>query len=120
MDLKHHWKNRINDNVLCIIVIIDSKYGSGKYRRLGRQTFKKKMAYNFQVQRATHETPFFLTYLHSPRLPYFDLEKPGLLYRGDWSFLAFTKMQNAFKQVRDNLEAARDVREKYFNKKTKE
>ena len=42
MDLKHHWKNRINDIVLCIIVPIDSKYGSGKYRRLGRLTFKKK------------------------------------------------------------------------------
>ena len=34
--------NRINDIVLCIIVPIDSKYGSGKYSRLGRQTFKKK------------------------------------------------------------------------------
>ena len=41
VDLKHHWKYRINDIVLCIIVPIDSKYGSGKYRRLGGQTFKK-------------------------------------------------------------------------------
>ena len=32
--LEHHWKNRINDIVLCIIVPIDFKYGSGKYRRL--------------------------------------------------------------------------------------
>ena len=39
--MKHHWKNRINDIVLCIIVPIDSKYGSGKYRRLGCQTLKK-------------------------------------------------------------------------------
>ena len=78
------------------------------------------MANNCHVQRATHETPFFSTYLHSPRLPYFDLEKPRLLYGEDWSSLAFTKMQNAFKQVRSNLESAREVREKYFNKKTKE
>ena len=78
------------------------------------------MAYNCHVQRATHETPFFLTYLHSPRLPYFDLKKPRLLYREDWSSLAFAKMQNAFKQVRSNLESAREVRENYFNKKTKE
>ena len=42
VDLEHHWKNRINDIVLCIIVPIDSKYESGKYRRLGRQTFRKK------------------------------------------------------------------------------
>ena len=38
VDLKQHWKNRINNIVLCIIVPIDSKYGSGKYRRLVRQT----------------------------------------------------------------------------------
>ena len=69
------------------------------------------MAYNCHVQRATHVTPFFLTYLHSPRLPYFDLEKPRLLYREDWSSLAFTRMQNAFKQVRSKLESAREVRE---------
>ena len=61
------------------------------------------MAYNCHVQRATHETPFFLTYLHSPRLPYFDLEKPRLLYGEDWSSLAFTKMQTAFRQVKDCL-----------------
>ena len=77
-------------------------------------------AYNCHVQRATHETPFFLTYLHSPRLPYFDLEKPRLLYGEDWSSLAFTKMQTAFRQVKDNLESARDAREKYFNQKTKD
>ena len=28
----NHWKNRINDIVLCIIVPIDSQYGSGKYK----------------------------------------------------------------------------------------
>ena len=44
VDLEHHWKNRINDIVLCIIVPIDSKYGSGKYRRLGRQTYLVRVA----------------------------------------------------------------------------
>ena len=43
-----------------------------------------------------------------------------MLYGEDWSSLTFTKMQNAFKQVRSNLESAREVRENYFNKKTKE
>ena len=43
VDLEHHWKNRINDIVLCIIGPIDSKYGSGKYRHLGRQTLVKKL-----------------------------------------------------------------------------
>ena len=36
--LKHHWK-------ICTVIIApkDSKYGSGKYRRLGRQTFNEKI-----------------------------------------------------------------------------
>ena len=30
VDLEHHWKNRINYIILCIIVPINSKYGSEK------------------------------------------------------------------------------------------
>ena len=52
--LEHHWKHRINECVLCIIVPTDSKYGSGKYRRLGRQTYKKR----------SHD--YFFSYLTSP------------------------------------------------------
>ena len=36
-------ENRKHDIVLCIIFPTDSKYGSGKYRRLGRQTFKNNI-----------------------------------------------------------------------------
>ena len=48
VDLKHHRKNSINDIVLYIIVPIDSKYGSDKYRRLGRQTFRKLEFWNYE------------------------------------------------------------------------
>ena len=41
------------------------------------------LCYNTHVQRATQESPFFLTYLHSPRLPYFNLESPRKLYGDD-------------------------------------
>ena len=76
--------------------------------------------YNTHVQRATLESPFFLTYLHSPRLPYFNLEKPRPLYRDDYLGHAFTNMRLSFRQVRDNLEDARKAREQYFNRRTKE
>ena len=78
------------------------------------------MSYNCHVQRATHETPFFLTFLHSPRLPYFDLDKPRLLYGEDYASLAFNRMKKAYRQVKENLESARDAREVYFNRKTKD
>ena len=64
------------------------------------------MAYNCHVQRATQETPFFLTYLHSPRLPYFDLQKPRLIYGEDYVSLAFNRMKKAYAQVKDNLASA--------------
>ena len=41
MDLEHHWKNIINDIVLCIFVPIDSKYGSGKKKKILLQELKK-------------------------------------------------------------------------------
>ena len=53
VDLKHHWKNIINDIVLYIIVPKDYMYGSGKYRRLGRQTLK-----NFLLENGTDELIF--------------------------------------------------------------
>jgi transposase InsO family protein len=77
-------------------------------------------AYNCHVQRATQESPFFLTYLHSPRLPYFNLQEPRKLYRQDYLGRAFSDMRLSFKMVRDNLKDAREAREQYFNRRTKE
>jgi transposase InsO family protein len=77
-------------------------------------------AYNCHVHRATQESPFFLTYLHSPRLPYFNLQEPRKLYRQDYLGRAFNDMRLSFKVVRDHLKDAREAREQYFNRRTKE
>jgi len=77
-------------------------------------------SYNTHVHRATKESPFFLTYLHSPRLPYFNLEKPRKLYGEDYASNAFTAMRLSYKQARDCLADARDAREQYFNRRTKD
>ena len=79
------------------------------------------MSYNcHDMQRATHETPFFLSFLHSPRLPYFDRDKPRLLYGEDYASLAFNRMKKAYRQVKENLESAGDAREVYSNRKTED
>ena len=76
------------------------------------------LCYNTHVQRATQESPFFLTYLHSPRLPYFNLDAPRKLYGDDYVSNAFAQLRLSFKQVRNNLEDARRHREDYFNRRT--
>jgi len=76
--------------------------------------------YNTHVQRSTLESPFFLTYAHSPRLPYFNLEAPRPLYGDSYISQAFTQLRLSFKRVRDNLEDARGFREEYFNRKAKD
>ena len=73
--------------------------------------------YNTHIHRATDESPFFLTYLHSPRLPYFDLQKPRKLYKQDALTDAFKNLRLSFNHVRDNLKDAQDMREQYFNRK---
>jgi transposase InsO family protein len=78
------------------------------------------LSYNCHVHRSTLETPFFLTYLHDPRLPYFDLESPRPLYGESYVADAFGNMKLAYKRAKDNMEAATRVSEDYYNKKTKE
>ena len=73
------------------------------------------MAYNSHVHWATKESQFFLTYLHSPRLPYFNLDKPQSLYGQTYVDEAFKNLQVPYKFAKDNLKLAEDARTEYFN-----
>ena len=77
------------------------------------------MAYNCHVQRATQESPFFLTYLHSPRLPFFNLEKPQPLYGESYVDEAFRGLQYSFRHAKDSMELAQNARKSYFDIKMK-
>ena len=76
----------------------------------------KMMAYNCHVHRATKESPFFLTYLHNPRLPYFNLDKPQPLYGQTYVDEAFKNLQVSYQLAKDNMKLAEEVRTEYFNR----
>ena len=78
------------------------------------------LAYNTHIHRSTKESPFFLTFAHDPRLPYFDIAKPKLMYHDNYATDSFRQVQQAYGQVYENMEEARQIREEYYNKKAKE
>ena len=39
------------------------------------------LSYNTQVHKSTLESPFFLTYLHDPKLPFFNIQNPRPMYK---------------------------------------
>ncbi len=69
-----------------------------------------QLSYNSVVRQATQQSPFFLTYLHDPNLPYFDMDHRRPLYGDGWAVTAFQRLQHAYKSARNFFEraAARD------------
>jgi transposase InsO family protein len=78
------------------------------------------LAYNTHIHRSTKESPFFLTFAHDPRLPYFDIAKPKVMYHDNYATESFREVQIAFKTAYENMDEARQIREEYYNRKTKE
>ena len=78
------------------------------------------LSYNTQVHRATMESPFFLTYLHDPRLPYFDMDRPKPMYKDNFNTEAITRLGFSYRLAKENMEEATKLREAYVNKKSKE
>ncbi len=78
------------------------------------------LTYNTSVHRASKFSPFFLTYLHDPNLPYFELHTDRPLYGTDWATSAVQRMKVAYQATKENITAAGQVNEKYYNPGTKE
>ena len=74
------------------------------------------MSYHCHVHRATGESPFFLTHLHNPRLPIFNLSRPNPLFSTGYVERAFHNMEVSYKFARENLFLAEDARKAYFDK----
>ena len=72
---------------------------------------------NTQVHKSTLESPFFLTYLHDPRLPFFDIKQPRPLYKEGFVPETTARLGTAYKQAHEHMEEARLLRERYYNKR---
>ena len=75
-------------------------------------------SYNTQVHKSTMESPFFLTYLHDPKMPFFDIDAPKPMYKHTFAQEAAARLGTAYKSARQNMEEARNLREKYYNQRS--
>ena len=75
-------------------------------------------SYNTQVHESTLESPFFLTYLHNPKLPFFDIHNPRQLYKDGFVPETTARLGTAYKAAKEHMEEARIMCEKYYNQKS--
>ena len=78
------------------------------------------LAYNCHVHRSTGETPFFLTFLHDPRLPVFDIQKPRQFYKHGFVEDTYMTMQKAFHRAQISMTEAAKRSKTYYDKKAEE
>jgi len=78
------------------------------------------LSYNCHVHRSTGESPFFLTFLHDPRLPQFDISKPRKLYSDDYVSEQYMICQRAHEVAQQKMDEAKALSEAYYNKKAQE
>jgi transposase InsO family protein len=77
------------------------------------------LSYNTAVHKSTLQSPFYLTFLQHPNLPYFDMENPAPMYSGSWATEAYQRMQKAYRLAKSNNEAALQVGKEYYDRNAK-
>src|SRR5208282_1022199 len=64
------------------------------------------LSYNTAIHRTSLHSPFMLTFMHEPNLPFFDLQTPQVYYSDDWATSAFIRLKRTFQLVRQNSQFA--------------
>jgi hypothetical protein len=77
------------------------------------------LMYNTHVHKSTQDSPFFLTFMHDPRMPFFDMDKPRVAYGADFVSETFRMMQHVNQAVKVNLEEAQECSKIYYDKTAK-
>jgi hypothetical protein len=76
------------------------------------------LCYNTAVHKSTLHSPFYLTFLHQPNLPYFDIDEP-VNESLSWPSTAFLRMNKAYKLAKINMDLATDIGKEYYDRKAK-
>ena len=77
------------------------------------------LAYNTAIHKSTMQSPFFLTFLHEPNLPFFDAEREQKFYTDDFAVAAYLRLQKAYATVKENILDANLASQRYNNAKAK-
>jgi hypothetical protein len=78
------------------------------------------LMYNTHVDKSTQDSPFFLTFIHDPRMPFFDMDKPRVAYGADFVSETFRMMHYVHQAVKVNLQDAQECSKRYYDKTAKE
>jgi hypothetical protein len=78
------------------------------------------LMYNTHVNKSTQDSSFFLTFMHDPRMPFFDMDKPRVAYGADFLSETFRMMQHVHQAVKVSLEEAQECSKRYYDKTAKE
>jgi transposase InsO family protein len=75
------------------------------------------ISYNTQVHRSTLTTPFFLTFLHDPNLPNFDMRASRPDFGESWPMEAYARLRKAYTLARNRMQSqAEDMKRRYDTK----
>ena len=77
-----------------------------------------QISYNTQIHASTKHTPYYLVFLHDPRLPFSKLSTHTREHTS-WPRTAILDLMTAWRKNIINLEQAKEVQKKYFDRRTK-
>jgi hypothetical protein len=77
------------------------------------------LTYNTKVHSSTRASPFFLTCLRDPALPYFDLDKHWPLYGESWAANAMERIKEVQQIAKESMEKAQTIGKERYDDRLK-